>query len=199
MSELKAEASRQNGAQSHGPCTPEGRAISSQNSLRDGFYATKSILVKGESQEEYDQHCARVRAAWDPRTGHEEVQVDDLCRIDWKILRCDRKEAEEENFDLPDQRRIDSLSVQRARLEGSKTKVLKELRQSIAERSKQHHEEMDQAVILRRADRRAGRPAADLKSMGFRFVLTTEEVDTEIAYRNAYFRAENDLRRAQAA
>ena len=199
MSELKSEASRQNGAQSHGPCTPEGKAVSSQNSLRDGFYATKTILIQGESQQEYDGHCARLRAAWDPQTGHEEVQLDDLCRIEWKILRCDRKEAEAEDAEVPDQQRLDKLSVHRARLERSKTQVLKELRQAISERRKARDEEMEQAVVIRRADRRANRPTADLQSLGFRFVLTVEEVDQEIAYQNLYFRAQRDLRAAQAA
>ena len=101
MSELKSETSRQNGAQSQGPVTPEGKAVSSQNSLQDGFYSVKTILIKGESQEEYAAHCARIRAAWDTRTGHDEVQVDDLCRIEWKILRCDRKEAEAEDAAEP--------------------------------------------------------------------------------------------------
>ena len=199
MSELKSETSRQNGAHSHGPATPEAKAISSRNSLQYGFYAVKSILIKGESQEEYDRHCAAIRASWAPKTGHQEVQVDDLCRIEWKILRCDRKEAEAEDADVPDQQRIDKLSLQRARLEGCKVKVLKELRQSIAERNKEYDEEMEQALIIRRADRRAGRPTVDLKSMGFRFVLTTQEVDREIEYQNIYFRANRELQTPKAA
>jgi len=199
MSELQAETSRQNGAQSQGPCTPEGKAVSSQNSLQDGFYAIKTILIKGESQQEYDRHCARLRAAWDPQTGHEELQLDDLCRIEWKILRCDRKEADAEDADVPDQQRLDKLSVHRARLERSKTQVLKELRQAISERQKAYQEEMEQAIVIRRADRRAARPTGDLKSMGFRFVLTTEEIDREIAYRNLYARAERELNTPKAA
>ena len=197
MSELKSETSRLNGAQSQGPCTPEGKAISSQNSIKDGFYAVKSILIQGETQEEYDRHCDRIRAAWDPQTGHEEIQVDDLCRIHWKILRCDRKEAQAE--DAGDQPRVEKLSLQRARLEGSKTKVLKELRQSIAERRKAWDEEMEQAVVIRRADRRANRPTADLQSLGFRFVFNIEDIDREIAYQKLYFRAERELSTPKAA
>ena len=199
MSELQSEASRLNGAQSHGPCTPEGKAISSQNSLQDGFYAVKSILIKGEIQEEYDRHCARIRAAWDPKTGHEEVQVDDLCRIQWKILRCDRKEAEAEDAEVPDQQRLDKLSLHRARLERSKVQVLHELRLSISERQKECVSEMEQAVAIRRADLLAGRPTVDLKSIGFRFVSSVEEVDKEIAYQTLYFRAESELQTRKAA
>ena len=199
MSELQSETSRQNGAKSHGPSTPEGKATSSQNSLQDGFYAVKSILIKGEDPQEYDRLCAAIRASWHPETGHQELQVDDLCRIEWKILRCDRKEAEAEDAETPDQQRIDKLSLQRARLEGCKVKVLKELRQSSAEHSKEYQEEMEQALMIRRADRRAGRPTVDLKSMGFRFVLTTQEVDKEIEYQSIYFRAERELNTPRAA
>ena len=78
-------------------------------------------------------------------------------------------------------------------------KVIKELRLSIAESEKNRQEEMEQALTLRRADRRAGRPTPDLKPMGFRFVLTTEQIDNEIAYLNLYHRAERELRTPRAA
>lgn len=49
---LQIETARSNGANSHGPATPDGRAISSRNSLRHGLRA-KSILIPGESRHEF--------------------------------------------------------------------------------------------------------------------------------------------------
>jgi hypothetical protein len=196
MSELKAETSRQNGSQSHGPVSPEGLARSSQNSLKDGFYAVKSILIKGESQEEFDAHCARIRASFEFRTGYEELQVETLCRIEWRILRCDRREAEAENADAPDLKVIAYYGMHHARLEKTKAAVLKDLRESITKRQIAQNEELEYAVVIRRADLQANR-ITDLKALGF--VSKVEDVDTVIRSRSVYKRAERELNAAAAA
>jgi len=51
-SDARSEAARRNGAKSHGPKTPEGKAISSANSLRHGMTA-KAILLTNENPEAY--------------------------------------------------------------------------------------------------------------------------------------------------
>src|SRR5882757_10588197 len=56
-SEKQIAASRANGALSHGPVTPEGKAISSRNSLRHGMLA-KTIVLEGES---LDHFCTFIR------------------------------------------------------------------------------------------------------------------------------------------
>jgi hypothetical protein len=62
----KAEAARANGAKSHGPATPEGRAKSSRNSLRHGLSA-KSVLLPAESHEQFqlllDAHIQQFHPA----------------------------------------------------------------------------------------------------------------------------------------
>jgi hypothetical protein len=196
MSELQAETSRQNGSQSHGPVSAEGLAKSSQNSLKDGFYATKSILIKGESQEEFDAHCARIRASFEFRTGYEELQVETLCRVEWRILRCDRREAEAENADAPDLKVIAYYGMHHARLEKTKAAVLRDLRESIARREAVADKEMESAMIIRRADRLAKR-STDFKAFGF--VLTVEEVDQQIHYERTCVQAARELRNAQRA
>jgi hypothetical protein len=196
MSELQAETSRQNGSQSHGPVSPEGLARSSQNSLKDGFYATKSILVKGESQEEFDAHCARIRSSFTLKTGYEELQVESLCRIEWRILRCERREAEAESADEPDLKVIAYYGMHHARLQRTRAAVLKDLRESIVRREAVQDEEMESAMIVRRADRLAKR-SSDFKALGF--VLTVEEVDRQIRYERACVQAYRELRDAQRA
>ena len=49
---LKTKSARANGAKSHGPTTPEGRAISSRNSLTHGLSA-QSVVLSAESSEDF--------------------------------------------------------------------------------------------------------------------------------------------------
>jgi hypothetical protein len=52
-SPAQIEASRKNGAKSHGALSPETRKICSRNSFKTGLYA-ESRLISGESEEEYN-------------------------------------------------------------------------------------------------------------------------------------------------
>ena len=45
-------ANRANGKLSHGPRTPEGKAVSSMNAVKHGFFARDPLLA-GESAEEF--------------------------------------------------------------------------------------------------------------------------------------------------
>ena len=52
-SNARAEASRQNGAKSRGPKTPEGRARSAQNALKHGMRAQKHLVLPDEDGAEF--------------------------------------------------------------------------------------------------------------------------------------------------
>ncbi len=78
MSSLRqTEAARKNGAQSRGPVTPEGKAISSANSLKHGLLA-EAIVITGEAVEHLAALSARFHAEFHPRTQTETHHVEIL-------------------------------------------------------------------------------------------------------------------------
>ena len=173
-------ASRENGSKSQGPITPEGRTTSSQNSLKHGLTAKKFILLPWESEEEYQQHCSKLRQSYpEDLIGHDEIQLQQLCDTDWQIRRCQLLEAEataEKNF-----HDLSLLGQHRARLHRIKDSVMRSLHASIKEFRQAMKEEMKEAEIIRRADRKAGRDV-DLRTLGF--VFSNQRIDNEIAYQD---------------
>jgi hypothetical protein len=91
-SDLHAAASRENGAQSHGPVTPEGKQRSSQNAVKHGL-SSRRILVEGESEEDLQF----LRVSWmrqlQPCTPAEREVVEEVVAAEWRIRRCQEAEA----------------------------------------------------------------------------------------------------------
>jgi hypothetical protein len=91
-SDLHAAASRENGAQSHGPVTPEGKQRSSQNAVKHGL-SSRRILVAGESEEDLQF----LRVSWmrqlQPYTPAEREVVEEVVAAEWRIRRCQEAEA----------------------------------------------------------------------------------------------------------
>jgi hypothetical protein len=85
-SELKSETARANGAKSHGPVTPEGRAASSRNSLRHGFTA-QSVVLPTESQEDFQSLLDSYTDQFDPQGGVEMDLVQTMAAARWRLRR----------------------------------------------------------------------------------------------------------------
>lgn len=91
-SPLQSAAARSNGAQSQGPVTPEGKAVSSQNSLRHGL-CSKQVVLPGEDPQEFDRHRAAYLQTYRPLTQPETDQVEIIASSCWRLKRIMAFEA----------------------------------------------------------------------------------------------------------
>jgi len=82
----KSETARINGAKSHGPSTPEGRAKSSRNSLRHGLSA-KSVVLPHEDPDEYEQLLEAHIDQFHPRTDVEMELIEAMAVARWRLRR----------------------------------------------------------------------------------------------------------------
>ncbi|HXP83105.1 MAG TPA: hypothetical protein VN841_00205 [Bryobacteraceae bacterium] len=101
-SPLKSETARINGAQSHGPATPEGKAAASQNSLRHGLNS-KQVVLPGEDPEEFDRHRAAYLQIYRPQDHAEKHLVETIAAAAWRLKRMMQIETamlSDENADL---------------------------------------------------------------------------------------------------
>jgi hypothetical protein len=87
MSNDRAEQSRINGSQSHGPTSPEGKARSSKNALKHGFAATVNNVLRIEDPDEFKAHVEGIHAAWAPKDYYEKILVDQIASITWRHAR----------------------------------------------------------------------------------------------------------------
>ena len=77
------EASRANGALSKGPATPEGKNISSRNSLRHGLFA-QTIVLEEEHADRFTELLVDLMEEHQPRTPTETMLVETLAAARWR-------------------------------------------------------------------------------------------------------------------
>jgi hypothetical protein len=92
FSQLQSETARANGAKSHGPVTPQGRATSSRNSLRHGF-AAKSVVLPTESNREFQALLDSYIDQFDPQGGVERDLVQTMVAARWRLRRISNIET----------------------------------------------------------------------------------------------------------
>ena len=76
-----------NGSKSHGPTTPEGKAISSKNSLTHGHAAQINVLIQHDDTEAWHAHLAGYYSSFHPTDYFESELVDELAAASWKKAR----------------------------------------------------------------------------------------------------------------
>ena len=106
MSDLKAEASRENGAKSQGPRTEEGKQRSSINALKSGLYSKKRF-IGGEREDEFQALLGAFIEHYEPEGPVEMILVDRMAVARWRTFRVERAEASA--IDL-DRNRFDYLA-----------------------------------------------------------------------------------------
>jgi hypothetical protein len=87
-SEKQIQASRENGARSKGPSTPEGRARSAWNAVKHGFTAKK--LIPGEDPQVYYHELAHWQADYRPATAAALILTEECARASVHLRRIAR-------------------------------------------------------------------------------------------------------------
>src|SRR3954468_20332814 len=90
----QSEASRQNGARSSGPITPEGKARSALNGTRHGLRGSTFTLLPGEDPAAWATHLDGYLARLRPADAAELACVERLAACDWREGRLLRLEGE---------------------------------------------------------------------------------------------------------
>ncbi len=85
----QTNANRTNAQSSTGPKTDEGKATSSQNAVKHGFFARNDV-ISGEDPAAYEQHRADIYAEYAPLTTTESVLTQRIASLAWRLMRADR-------------------------------------------------------------------------------------------------------------
>ena len=91
-SEKKAEANRRNALKSTGPKTPEGNAIVRLNALKHGLLS-REVLLPGEDEGVLRELAEGLRAELRPVGELENLLVDRITSLLWRLRRLGRVEA----------------------------------------------------------------------------------------------------------
>ena len=87
------EANRRNARNSTGPRTEAGKKTSSRNALSHGLTAAETLLIPGESEDDFLAYRAALWAAYDPKDAAEEAEVELIISDSWRLLRLLRIES----------------------------------------------------------------------------------------------------------
>ena len=94
MTDNQREASRANGAKSHGPTTVEGRKRSSMNALKHGLSSTTQVVLNNEPREEFDQLRQGYFDRFQPADPVELDLVEQMVAASWRLRRVWPTETE---------------------------------------------------------------------------------------------------------
>jgi hypothetical protein len=86
------DANRRNGGLSNGPTTPEGKAASSKNALKHGLLS-REILLPDEDASAFEKFSERLREALNPIGEVEQLLVDRIGSLSWRLRRLGEIEA----------------------------------------------------------------------------------------------------------
>ena len=137
-SPARIEANRANSLLSTGPQTEMGKAACSANAIRHGLTSAR-VVIKGESQQEFDALVAGLFAAHKPANLAEESLVQQIAANYWRLLRVRRIEAglyeeviceaaDETAAFLANEKQFDNIRRYAASIENSYHRAIEQLR-----------------------------------------------------------------------
>lgn len=85
-SECQAAASRENGAKSKGPVTPEGKTRVSANALTHGLLS-KAVVLRWESRDLFDAFQQAFLDQYQPSNDAEFMLVEEIVAAKWRLRR----------------------------------------------------------------------------------------------------------------
>ena len=91
--EKQAKANRQNAQKSTGPLTAEGKATVSQNAIKHGLFAAKTV-IKGENPADYELFRDEMLAELTPAGMLESVLAERIVSLSWRLQRAVRMHNE---------------------------------------------------------------------------------------------------------
>ena len=92
-SDLQIAANQANAQKSTGPVTEKGKASSSRNALKHGL-TSRDLAVPADQQEEFTLFQQALKDDIHPEGPAEMLLFQQLVSAAWRLLRCDRVEAE---------------------------------------------------------------------------------------------------------
>jgi len=72
---------------SHGPKTPEGKEISSRNSLTHGFTSKKTVVLAVENEDDFQEMLGHYAETYQPRSPVEKDLVHEMVACRWRMQR----------------------------------------------------------------------------------------------------------------
>ncbi len=115
--ERQHQTSRDNGAKSHGPTTPEGKAASARNATKHGLTARNPILLTVEDQQAYQRVQDDYEQLFRPANVVERQLVDEMVSVQWRRQRAEAIEAAQLNFSMD--RMANDIAARFDRIDGA--------------------------------------------------------------------------------
>ncbi len=196
-SERKAEANRQNARKSTGPRTSEGKAAVRLNALRHGLLSSE-ILLPGEDGTDLQELGKRLRAELQPVGELENVLVDRITSLLWRLRRLGRVEA-----GIFAWQRSEELH-ERAQSEAQTYR--RDMLQDLVDRDTTITDEQKREEALSRARELKAEQEAETATLGRTFIRDANEANAfsklsryEANIVRSLYRALHELQRLQAA
>jgi hypothetical protein len=92
VSQKKLLANRRNAQRSTGPKTLRGKQYVRLNALKFGILCQQTVVLPGETSEQFDVLLSTMRCAFRPETELEEQIMLSAARLIWKLRRCNSAE-----------------------------------------------------------------------------------------------------------